>query len=1390
MLFVAEKMAALEVVEQRLAHLGLAPFCLEVHSTKATKNHVFEQIKAASEIGSAERPEAYASKAQEVRALRGRLDRYARGLEAKNGAGFTLRELICRYESLARTAEPMAVSRAFTDSIQGQEDFALRMNAAERLLSQGARLAPWGTSPLAPLKGSQYHQGLRDELPGLLDAYEGSLRALEAAADAAAAALGMPEARSVEALGSLEAAATSVRAASGLPAAWTCQGSLSSVLRDLGVLIEHRGACLRTQRDILERRTESFFGLRSEQVRAAWVEASSAGMLRRGKATAKVLSELSLSSREPVGKDDVPSFIADLEAWERVSADMGALTARMRPCLEGFVSIDGSVAWGELGQAVSSARSLMASGGVSEDALRLTSGHAGAREAAGDLLDALAAERMARAELERRIGRLETDEASWAEGQLAACEAIRANLDGLREWMGWNEACERARSLGLVQLVDHLRDHAVEDGTLDSFECGTFKTMAMAALDATEGMNSFAGARFTEVVRQYARADKQLRELARQEVCYEVAARTPDLSGPAGATPEAVALQRALRSRGRNVTIRSVFRECGDLVFSLCPCLLMSPLSVAQYLEPGKRQFDLVVFDEASQLQTCKAVGALSRAREAVVVGDPKQMPPTSFFQGTSSDEDFEEVADLESLLEDCLALNMPQAYLRWHYRSRHESLIAFSNRRFYEGRMLTFPSADDRTSHVTFRKVAGTFDRGGTRTNRAEAEAVVAEVARRAKDPALAGESVGVVTFNIPQQSLIDDLFQRACAADPKLDSWAHEGEEPVFIKNLENVQGDERDAILFSITYAPDEGGRMSMNFGPINREGGWRRLNVAVTRARRDMLVFSSIEPEDIDLNRTSSSGPASLRAFLEYARRGSFTSVSMGDLQADEDGDTIAAELCEELGKLGYRTRQNVGRSAYRVDVGVVDPADDGRYLAGILLDGRTYRMSGTTRDREIAQPEILEGLGWKVMRVWAIDWWEGPEAVVDKVREFLEQALAERGEKPPTPGSLVAPAPAPAAEPEPMPMPAPEPAAVEPAPAPEPGPVAKPAPARGPASLPVIEPAPIIDATSVTEPRRRSPRPRPRRGQARPSRPARRRSRHAADPAAGGADGPAGRAPRRRRPPSADCDYVLATVEGIDPAADILAIERTELAQTFDGVLAVEAPIEEELLFRRVARLYGIARDGLTASTRASRRASRPRTAGRSRRAGRTIDWRREQNPKGLRRLPRAAGRGREAVVRGDPARGDRSGGAGAHRAGRALRAGRPHQGGHAQPRLLAPDARGKRVPAEGPHPRHTARPVPPGQERLLPSRRRRIGRPSPKATHKYTRRLMAWLDVALFSLDAIAASGPDVHLAARTGDAWLVASGARTCSLAQEGGRLRIARRDGSEQYSALIPLL
>ena len=1022
-LFVAEKMAALEVVERRLAALGLAPFCLEVHSTKATKNHVLEQIQAASEIGSVRRPESYATKAREVRQLRERLDTYARGLARRNEAGLTLREQICRYEELAREVRPMQVPRDFVAGIASADDLARKLNAAERLLVQAREFAPTSEKPLRVVTGTAYSQGLRDAAPGLLGGYAKALEALRDVGRATADGWGMAAPATRADYESLATHARDVVRMASLPAAWLRSTDLRDLVVNLQIVMDRAMALQRRRGELAARRTDSFFSLDPAQVRAAWVEASSKGIFGRGKAQGRVLSELSLSSRAPLSKEGVPAFLDELESWAKARAEVDGLLGRMAPSLADFTHVDGSVEWGALEDKIREAQDVLAEGlldGAGASAWMHVAGQPSSRASAEAYLVAYDASREAGASVAQHLGPLASDGDDWVAGQLDACRAVIANLDGLRAWMGWNAARSTAQDLGLGLLVDLLAQSPVTDGTFEEFECGIYRTMAMASLDATEGMNSFTGSRFSELVRQYTRADDQLRRLAGEEVYYEVAARTPDLTGPAGTTPEAVRLQRALRSRGRKVSIRSVFDECGSLVSSLCPCLLMSPLSVAQYLKPDCAQFDLIVFDEASQLQTCKAVGALSRARNAVVVGDPRQMPPTSFFQGKISDEDFEDVGDLESVLEDCLALNMPQTYLRWHYRSHHESLIAFSNKRFYESRMLTFPSADDRTSRVRLRHVDGIFDRGNTRTNRVEAEAIVAEIRRRQRDPELSRQSLGVVTFNIPQSTLIDDLLQKACAQDAELDAWAHGGEEPLFVKNLENVQGDERDVILFSITYAPDDNGRMSMNFGPINREGGWRRLNVAVTRARSSMLVFSSIEPTDIDLNRTSSAGPASLRAFLEYAERGSFGSMSVEELRASETDDVIARELCERLAALGYRTQTNVGRSAYRVDVGVVDPGDPGRYLAGVLLDGRSYVMAGATRDREIAQPELLERLGWKVCRVWAIDWWEDADGVVGRVREFLERALAERGKQAPT--GPIAPG-----EPEP-PLPAAEPVA--------------------------------------------------------------------------------------------------------------------------------------------------------------------------------------------------------------------------------------------------------------------------------------------------------------------------------------------------------------------------
>jgi hypothetical protein len=371
-------------------------------------------------------------------------------------------------------------------------------------------------------------------------------------------------------------------------------------------------------------------------------------------------------------------------------------------------------------------------------------------------------------------------------------------------------------------------------------------------------------------------------------------------------------------------------------------------------------------------------------------------MPPTSFFATNILDEEHLEQEDLASILDDCLALQMPQTHLKWHYRSRHESLIAFSNSYFYENKLYTFPSSSNRTTKVSLRPVQGTFERGKNRQNRAEAEAVVADILRRYSDPELSRMSVGVVTFNVQQQNLIDDLLEDACARDPELSAWVYESAEPLFIKNLENVQGDERDVILFSIGYGPDERGQIYMNFGPLNREGGWRRLNVAVSRARCEMMVFSSLRPEDVNLSKSRAEGVAALKAFLEYAESGSLP-VGEETVSFDSSDPTALIDsICEALREKGYGTDCRVGRSKYRVDIGVLDPADPDRYILGILLDGESYRDAKTTRDRELAQTEVLRGLGWNLIRVWSLDWWDNRDKEMERILRALSELQSAGG----------------------------------------------------------------------------------------------------------------------------------------------------------------------------------------------------------------------------------------------------------------------------------------------------------------------------------------------------------------------------------------------------------
>ncbi|NLG04290.1 MAG: DUF3320 domain-containing protein, partial [Clostridia bacterium] len=569
------------------------------------------------------------------------------------------------------------------------------------------------------------------------------------------------------------------------------------------------------------------------------------------------------------------------------------------------------------------------------------------------------------------------------------------NMDGLRAYTVFLKTKDEIQTNGPAQMLDLLKSgELTEEELLPCYIANISYAMICYTMSQSEILSEFNGAIFEDTIKKYKETIQKFETLTIQELVAVLSEKIPSTNGNATASSELGILQKAIRSGRRVQSIRRLFDSIPTLLRMLSPCMLMSPISVAQYIDPAFPKFDLVIFDEASQLPTSIAAGTIARGKSVVVVGDPKQLPPTSFFAANQVDEEHYEAEDLESLLDDCLALSMPKEHLLWHYRSRHESLIAYSNRQYYDNQLYTFPSPNDLVSQVKLIPVKGFYDKGNTKQNRAEAEAVVAEIVRRLSDEKLRKDSIGVVTFSVAQQILIDDLLNEQYQQYPYLEQFNLESDEPLFIKNLENVQGDERDVILFSIGYGPDREGKVSMNFGPINQDGGWRRLNVAISRSRKQMLVYSTLIPEQIDLSRTRSEGVAGLKGFLEYAQKGKEGLAIKNGTQTYRN-HAIEELIAKRIRHMGYDVKCNIGCSAYQIDIGIVDPQNPQSYLLGVIFDGENYKLSGTARDRNILQPSILEGLGWRILRVWVLDWLDSPDRVISKIRTELEYILEHR-----------------------------------------------------------------------------------------------------------------------------------------------------------------------------------------------------------------------------------------------------------------------------------------------------------------------------------------------------------------------------------------------------------
>ena len=595
----------------------------------------------------------------------------------------------------------------------------------------------------------------------------------------------------------------------------------------------------------------------------------------------------------------------------------------------------------------------------------------------------------------------------WLKATAATTDGWLAHLPQLKDWCAWRTLRGEAINQQLAPVLALLETQAIAPADLaDTFERSYRLWWMKHIFTADTVLQKFSGSEHERLIQDFRALDTQYLELTKRYVRTKLTGGTPRRSAQnaQSAGTEWGILNRELDKSARHMPLRQLVSALPNALTRLTPCLLMSPLSIAQYLPAGKRRFDVVIFDEASQIPVWDAVGAIARANQTIIVGDPKQLPPTSFFnrKADADSPDANELEDLESILDECLAARIPPQHLNWHYRSQHESLIIFSNHRYYNGKLVTYPSASQMMALSYHHVPDGIYERGTGQVNRNEAKAVVAETIRLLKDPEFnrKKQSLGIVTFNQKQETLISDLLDREREKDPSLEPhFANERFEPVFVKNLENVQGDQRDIILFSLTYGPDQSGKpVSMNFGPLNKEGGSRRLNVAITRAKIAMKVFGTLKASDINLGRTQSSGVQDFKHFLEFAERGY---KALGEAISIPGGDydsIFEQQVASALRAKGWNIHLQVGVSAYRVDIGVVHPDAPGLYLAGVECDGATYHSSAVARDRDKLRENVLKGLGWNIVRVWSTDWWINAERCTQKLDEALKALLdASRAE---------------------------------------------------------------------------------------------------------------------------------------------------------------------------------------------------------------------------------------------------------------------------------------------------------------------------------------------------------------------------------------------------------
>ncbi len=589
------------------------------------------------------------------------------------------------------------------------------------------------------------------------------------------------------------------------------------------------------------------------------------------------------------------------------------------------------------------------------------------------------------------------------------------NSGTLQNWLDYVRLQNRVVKMRLGNLVTAVESRIIKIQQIDdAYEAGIWDVLAREILREEPVLRDFNGQTQETLRDQFKECDKKLKELQRKKIACQIDQYNQSI--PEGThsplvkeRTELALLKHECGKQRRHIPIRQLLKRAGKALVALKPCFMMGPMSVAQYLDPGKIKFDVVIMDEASQIKPQDALGSVARGVQLVVVGDPKQLPPTSFFEHDIDDneEDLTTTEESESILGAALSM-FPTRQLRWHYRSKHESLIAFSNHKFYDSNLVLFPSPYEVTSPRNFTSfdkeanygygiVYSRVEDGCFINKRNEREAEVISEAVREHFARESGKTLGVVAMNIEQRQHIEDAIETLARGNDDFQRQLEEDRgqsESLFIKNLENVQGDERDVIFISMTYGPQQPqGRVYQRFGPINTEVGWRRLNVLFTRAKECMHIFSSMGPGDIIVG-PGRLGVEALRDFLSFCETGNLPLHIARETERYPDSDFEEAVI-KKLQENRFECKPQVGVAGYFIDVGVINPDNPGSYLMGIECDGATYHRAKSARDRDRLRQQILEDLGWKIRRIWSTDWFKNPDVALEPIIQELNSAKTER-----------------------------------------------------------------------------------------------------------------------------------------------------------------------------------------------------------------------------------------------------------------------------------------------------------------------------------------------------------------------------------------------------------